>query len=210
MFDWFRSDDPSGLDAYSKNDLDLEAESIKTDMKVKENDLDRLDQEFLSKVKEAAEATGPKKTRLKSEASAIKQNYEQQQAEYQAMIKEFTTIQTLANAKSRLNSRSDSMLREMDQEELQSFREDVKRDVLEQNQDLAQMEEVANTIDETLTAVTGSGGGQFDDEVEGIVEAFEQGNDVSDPLLTDKVSEDEIDKFSEDDIDESSFSLSDL
>jgi D-mannonate dehydratase len=202
MFDWFRSDDPSGLDAYSKNDLDLEAESIKTDMKVKENDLNRLDEKFLSKAKEAAEAAGPKRNRLKSEASAIKQNYEQQQAEYQAMLKEFTTIQTLANAKSRLNSRSDSMLREMDQAELQSFREDVKRDVLGQNQELAQMEEVANTIDETLTAVTGSGGGQVDDDVEDVIQAFEQGNDVSDFSLADKVSED--------DIDESSFSLSDL
>lgn len=202
MFDWFASDDPSGLDAYSKSDLDLEAESIKTDMKVKENDLNRLDEEFLNKAKEAAGVAGPKRNRLKSEASAIKQNYEQQQAEYQAMLKEFTTIQTLANAKSRLNSRSESMLREMDQEELQAFREDVKHDVIGQNQELAQMEEVANTIDETLTAVTGTGGGQVDDDVEDIIQAFEQGDDVSDFSLAEQVSEE--------DIDESSFSLSDL
>jgi D-mannonate dehydratase len=196
MFDWFRSDDPTGLDAYSKNDLELEAKSVKTDMKVKENDLDRLDNEFLSKAKEASDAAGPKRDRLKSEAAAIKQNYEQQQAEYQAMLKEYTTIRTLANAKSRLNSRSDSMLQEMDERELQEFREQVKTDVLSQNQNLAQMEEVANTIDETLTAVTGSGGAQVDDDVETVISAFEQGDDLSDFSLADHVEENETDQSS--------------
>ena len=201
MFDWFRSDEPTGLDAYSKKDLDLEANSIQTDMKVKESDLKKLDNKFIEKAKEAAEAAGPEKQRLKSEAAAIKQNYEQQQAEYQAMLKEFMTIQTLANAKSRLNSRSESMLQEMDETELEEFRNDVKRDVLEQNQALSNMEEVADTIDETLTAVTGSAAGEVDDDVEDVIEAFEQGEDVSDFSLADQAEAEDVDE---------EFSLSDL
>jgi len=194
--------EPTGLAASSKSDIELEADSIKTDMKVKENELDKLDEAFLSKAKEAAEASGPKRNRLKSEASAIKQNYEQQQAEYQAMLKEYTTLQTLANAKSRLDSRSGSMLREMEESELQDFRDQVKDDVLKENNELSQMEGVADTIDETLTAITAPAGAEVDEDVEEVVQAFEQGEDVSDFSLASQVEED--------DVEETDFSLSDL
>ena len=206
MFDWFRDTDPDGLDAYSKNDLELEAKSIKTDMKIKENELDELDQTFLETAQEAAQASGPKRNRLKSEAAAIKQDYEQRQAEYQAMLKEYTTIRTLTNAKSRLESKSESMLREMDENELRTFREDIKEDILRENQELANMEEVANTIDETLVAVTGGKAGTVDSDVEAVIDAFEQGEDVSDFSLADQVDETETDTST----DTSSLSLSDL
>lgn len=206
MFDWFRDNDPDGLDAYSKNDLELEAKSIKTDMKIKENELDDLDQNFLETAQEAAQASGPKRNRLKSEASAIKQDYEQRQAEYQAMLKEYTTIRTLTNAKSRLESKSESMLREMDESELRTFREDIKEDILKENQELANMEEVANTIDETLVAVTGGEAGTVDSDVEAVIDAFEQGEDVSDFSLAEQVDETETETST----DTSSLSLSDL
>lgn len=190
MFDNLRNwiGGPSGLDAYSMTELEVEAESINTDLKVKEQNLEQLDQEFRNKIQEAAEAPATKEDRLKMEAQTIKQNYEQQEAEYHARLKEYAAMQTIVNAKQRLNSSSSSVLREMDKDELENFRTDVKEVVIEQNKEIEQIEGVADTIDQTLTAITGPEGSQVDDDIEELVEAAKEG-ELSDVSLADKETE---------------------
>jgi hypothetical protein len=188
MFDWIRSKigGPSGLDAYSQNDLELQAESIKTDMKVAESELADLDQKFREKIQQAAESPATSEDRKMMEAQTIKQNYEQKEAAYQGKLKEYAAMQTLINAKRRLNSSTNSVLQEMDEGELQEFRKEVKRDVLEQNQNLQRIEGVTDTIDETLTAIAGPGASGVDSEVEELVEAAKQGSDLSDISLAEQ------------------------
>jgi hypothetical protein len=190
MFDNFRNwiGGPSGLDAYSMTELEVEAESISTDLKVKEQNLEQLDQEFRNKIQEAAEAPATKEDRLKMEAQTVKRNYEQQEAEYQARLKEYAAMQTIVNAKRRLNSSSSSILREMDQDELESFRADVKESVISENKEIEQIEGVADTIDQTLTAITGPEGSQVDDDIEELVEAAKEG-DLTDVSLADQETE---------------------
>jgi C-terminal processing protease CtpA/Prc len=180
--DWIGG--PSGLEAYSMTDLEVQAEGINTDLKVKEQDLEQLDQEFRNKIQEAADAPATKEDRLKMEAQTIKQNYEQQEAEYQSKLKEYAAMQTIINAKRRLESSTDSVLREMDESELKAFRNEVKRDVIEQNKELERIEGIADTIDQTLTAISGPGGSQVDSEIDELVDAAKQG-DVSDVSLAD-------------------------
>jgi hypothetical protein len=190
MFDNFRNwiGGPSGLDAYSMTELEVEAESISTDLKVKEQNLEQLDQEFRNKIQEAAEAPATKEDRLKMEAQTVKRNYEQQEAEYQARLKEYAAMQTIVNAKRRLNSSSSSILREMDKDELESFRADVKESVISENKEIEQIEGVADTIDQTLTAITGPEGSQVDDDIEELVEAAKEG-DLTDVSLADQETE---------------------
>jgi len=190
MFDKFQNwiGGPSGLDAYSMTELEVEAESINTDLKVKEQNLGQLDQKFRNKIQEAAEAPATKEDRLKMEAQTIKQNYEQQEAEYQARLKEYAAMQTIVNAKRRLNSSSSSVLREMDKSELESFRTEVKQDVIGDNKEIEQIQGVADTIDQTLTAITGSEGSRVDDDIEDLVEAAKEG-DLSDVSLADQETE---------------------
>ena len=195
--------DPTGLDAYSKNDLDLEAQKVQTEMQIKEQELDKYNSKFLEKAKEAAEASGPKRRRLKSEAAAIKQNYEQEQAAYMVDLKKYTTLKTLANAKDRLSDQGTSILDEMDETELETFRQEVRDDVIRGNQEIMQMEEVADTINETLTAIAGPEGTEVDDDIEEVIQAFEQGEEVSDFSLGDFKDEEE-------EVDEADFSLSDI
>lgn len=185
MFDWVRDKigGPSGLEAYSQTDLEVQAESIKTEMKVKENELKQLDDEFRQKIQEAADAPATSTDRIKMEARTIKQNYEQQEAAYQAKLKEYAAMQTLVNAKRRLKSSPNNALQEMSKDELQSFKQDVMHDVIERNKDLEGIEEITTTIDQTLTAVSGPGATEVDDEIDELVDAAKQGNDVSDVSL---------------------------
>lgn len=187
MFDWVRDKigGPSGLEAYSQTDLEVQAESIKTEMKVKENDLKQLDDEFRQKIQEAANAPATSTDRIKMEARTIKQNYEQQEAAYQAKLKEYAAMQTLVNAKRRLKSSPDSALQEMSKDELESFKQDVMHDVIERNKDLEGIEEATNTINETLTAISGPGSADPDDELDTVIETVKQGGDVSDVTLAD-------------------------
>jgi phosphotransferase system IIB component len=103
-------------------------------------------------------------------------------------LKEYAAMQTIVNAKRRLNSSSSSILREMDKDELESFRADVKESVISENKEIEQIEGVADTIDQTLTAITGPEGSQVDDDIEELVEAAKEG-DLTDVSLADQETE---------------------
>jgi hypothetical protein len=188
MFGIFGSDDDENpLEQMDARDLRLEAESVSTDMKLKENELQELEQNFKSKIQEAADA-GPEEGRLKAEAASIKTNYEQKEAAYQADLKEYTTLRTLQNAKERVNSQSGSVLRDMDPEEMQAFREDMKRTILEETDQVERLGEIGDTIDETLTAVSPVSDTETSNEIDTLVEMAKNGNDLSEVSLSEESS----------------------
>lgn len=185
MFGIFSSDDTNPLEQMDARDLRLEAESVSTDMKLKENELQELEQNFKSKIQDAADA-GPEEGRLKAEAASIKTNYEQKEAAYQADLKEYTTLRTLQNAKERVNSQNGSVLRNMDADEMQSFREDMKRTILEETDKVERLGEIGDTIDETLTAISPVSDTETSNEIDKLVNMAKNGDDLSEVSLSEE------------------------
>lgn len=185
MFGIFSSDDTNPLEQMDARDLRLEAESVSTDMKLKENELQELEQNFKSKIQDAADA-GPEEGRLKAEAASIKTNYEQKEAAYQADLKEYTTLRTLQNAKERVNSQNGSVLRNMDADEMQSFRKDMKRTILEETDKVERLGEIGDTIDETLTAISPVSDTETSNEIDTLVNMAKNGDDLSEFSLSEE------------------------
>lgn len=187
MFGIFGGEDETpDLENMSARDLKLEADNVRTEMKVEEKKLKQLDSKFKQKIQEAAEVSGPERNRLKSEAASIKRNYEQKQDAYQANLKEYTTLKTLQNAKNRVDNNNGSVLRDMDREEMETFRQETMDQINREVDHVERIGEIGDTINETLTAISSVGDTEVDNEIDELIEAAEQGDELSDFSLAEE------------------------
>lgn len=196
-------DSESGLEAMTVEDLELEAREIQADLNVTEKELQKLDQKFRKKVKEAANAPGTQRERKKMEAKQVQKNYEQQEAQYHSTLQEYMALMTIKNAKERLNHQNKSSLRQMDKEEFQSFSQDIKQEVIADNKEIEDIKGMGEMVDNVLTAVRDDfGGTQEDDELGEIIDAVAEDEQALDGVsLADSTSETESEtSVTEDDI----------
>jgi hypothetical protein len=193
-------DSKSGLEAMTVEDLELEAREIQADLNVTEKELQKLDQKFRKKVKEASDAPGTQRERKKMEAKQVKKNYEQQEAKYHSTLQEYMALMTVKNAKDRLNHQNKSSLRQMDKKEFESFSKDIKQDIIADNKEIEDIKNMGEMVDNVLTAVRDDFDTQEDDELTGIIEAVSEDEQALDGVsLADSTSETET-NVTEDDI----------
>jgi hypothetical protein len=187
----------------SVEDLELESREIQADLNVTEKELQKLDQKFRKKVKEAADAPGTQRERKKMEAKQVKKNYEQQEAQYHSTLQEYMALMTLKNAKERLNHQNKSSLRQMDKEEFKAFTQDIKSEVIADNKEIEDIKGMSDMVDNVLTAVRDDfGGTQEDDELDDIIDTVKEDDQALDEIsLADSTSDTETEtSVSEDDI----------
>ncbi|QLC35568.1 hypothetical protein EFA46_015170 (plasmid) [Halarchaeum sp. CBA1220] len=174
---------PSGLEAMSVQDLDLEAREMQADLNVTEKELQKLDSKFRKKIKEAAEAPGTQQERKKMEAKQVKKNYQQQEAAYQSTLQEYMALMTVKNAKERLNNQNKSSLRDMTQQEFQEFSQEIKSQTLAENQEREHIQSMSETIDNVLTAVRDDfGGTEEDEELDALIDMAKQDDQSLDDI----------------------------
>jgi hypothetical protein len=165
-----------GLENMSAEEIDLEKRDLEAELNIKENSLEKLNNEFRQKLKEAAEAPATQRDRLKLKAKQKKKEYEQQKAEYQSMLQEFMALQTVENAKKRLDRQSESSLRNMDKSEINDFKQQIKSDIIDENQDLRNIQQLEETVDQTLTALTEDlGQTQEDEQLDQLIDEIGEG-----------------------------------
>ncbi|MBO4249049.1 hypothetical protein IL252_14610 (plasmid) [Halomicrobium sp. IBSBa] len=136
------------------DELDLEARTFETQIELKEQELERLDHQFEQLVEKGRKVAGPKKERLKRKAKQLKRDYENKEAAWQEMLEEYTTLLAAKNAKERLEEQPQSSLRDMSEEDVQAFMNDIVREIEKRNKDTEWIQRKGDQLNRTLTSVS--------------------------------------------------------
>lgn len=168
------------MEKNTADDFDRQAREQDAELSIVEDELDKLDQEFRGHIQDAAEAPETQRSRHKLKARQKKQQKEQKKAYYQDMLQEYGTLLTLKSAKERLERKNASSLRELDKSEIEDVKEDIRGQIIDENQKSERVKTLNDTVNQTLTALTDDEATKQRDDLDDLIDQVSQGEqDIS-------------------------------
>lgn len=185
------------LEQMDAEEIDLEAREFETKLNLEEQKLHKLDSQFENLVQKGRKAAGPKKERLKRKAKQLKREYESKESKWQEMLEEYTTLMAVKTAKERTEDQAQSILREMDKDEIQAVMKDTMDTMHRRNQKTEWLKRKGTEMNNVMTEVQKDFG--LTEEEDQIDKLFEAGKDDNDEVasLSSLTNKDENEKEEE-------------
>lgn len=178
--------------------IDLEARELETKLNLEEQKLHKVDSKFQNLVKKGRKASGPEKERLKRKAKQLKRDYEAKESQWTELLEEYSTLMAVKTAKERTEDQVQSVLRELDKEEIQGVMQDTMDTMHKRNQETEWLKRKGTELNNVMTEVQQNFG--LTEEEDQVDELFEAGTEEGEEVgslsdLTGESEEEEEVKF---------------